>query len=253
MKELNFQPDDIIIEENSQGHCAYILKSGQVSVRKHGKNGYIELAVIKAKDIFGELGLIDDRPRSASIVATSDVVVDEISRNDFLTLINDKGKFVIPIFKALFERLRQTNEMVVLLEDKVSELSHLDKKQVPALVKFEGLTPETKELCKQKQLTIKNFPYKIGRDSQYQRDDIFVDNDMFIKDTSPFSVSRNHLSINLIDKEFYVLDRGSSAGTIVNHTLLGGRTTKFKAKLKKGKNIVILGSEISVFKFNIIV
>lgn len=102
-------------------------------------------------------------------------------------------------------------------------------------------------------LTIKNFPFKIGRESTHSHRDIFVDNDLFLDDDAPFNVSRNHLSINHINNTFYVWDRGSSLGTIVNNEQLGGRISNFKLNLEKGENIVILGDESSPFKFKIIV
>ncbi len=253
MRERKYQPGELIIAEGSYGSCAYILKSGNVAVKKKGKKEDIVLATLEAKEIFGELGLIDDRPRSASIMAKSQVVVDEITREDFLNLIEDKYKFVIPIFKALFERLRQTNEMVVQLENQLKQLSGSETPEAKISIMIKGITPEAQQVLNQKQPTIKKFPYKIGRESSHTSYDIFVDNDLYIKDSRPYSVSRNHLSINAGKDEFYVLDRGSSMGTIVNNVQLGDRTSKFKATLKKGENVVILGAPDSPYKFKIIV
>ena len=64
MRELRFNPGEVIIKENSFGSSAYILKSGSVDVTKKAKNRDIVLATLEAEEIFGELGLIDDRPRS---------------------------------------------------------------------------------------------------------------------------------------------------------------------------------------------
>lgn len=253
MRELRFNPGEVIIKENSFGSSAYILKSGSVDVTKKAKNRDIVLATLEAEEIFGELGLIDDRPRSASVIAKTGVIVDEIVRDDFLSLLEDKAKFVIPILKTLFERLRQANEIVVSLENQLEESAKASYDTFVASVNIEGLTEKSRSVLKNKVLTIKKFPFKIGRESTHSHNDIFIDNDLFLSDEVPFNVSRNHLSINHIKNNFYVLDRGSRIGTIVNDKPIGGKISNFKSNLIKGDNIIILGDEASPFKFKIIV
>ncbi len=121
MRELRLNPGELIIKENSFGSSAYILKSGTVDVTKKAKNRDIVLATLESEEIFGELGLIEDKPRSASVIAKTEVILDEIEREDILSLLEDKAKFVIPILKTLFERLRQANETLVSLENQLEE------------------------------------------------------------------------------------------------------------------------------------
>jgi len=64
-------------------------------------------------------------------------------------------------------------------------------------------------------------------------------------------ISRNHLSVNFAENKYYILDRGSSMGTIVNDAYLGGKTGNFKELLKPGDNLIILGTIASPFKFKI--
>ncbi|MCK4688964.1 MAG: cyclic nucleotide-binding domain-containing protein, partial [Candidatus Marinimicrobia bacterium] len=144
MRELRFNPGEVIIKENSFGSSAYILKSGSVDVTKKAKNRDIVLATLEAEEIFGELGLIDDRPRSASVIAKTCIIVDEIVRDDFLSLLEDKAKFVIPILKTLFERLRQANETVVSLENQLEESAKPSHNTFVASVKIEGLTEKSR-------------------------------------------------------------------------------------------------------------
>jgi len=253
MRQLQFKAEDVIISEGTLGQTAYILKHGSVEVQKKAQNKKITLATLSAPEIFGELGLIDDKPRSASIVAKTPVTVDEISREDFVSLLDDKASFIIPILRAFFEHLRQANQLVVQLESRITEAPSATTSTAPASVTIEGLTPSAQKALKNSAVTITRFPFKIGRDSQHRYDDIFVDNDLSLNDQMPYNVSRNHLSVNFYRDGYYVLDRGSSLGTIVNNTCIGGRGPNFKAELQKGANIVILGAEASEFKFKITV
>jgi len=257
MREIRFNPGEVIIKEGTFGSSAYLLKSGVVEVRRKGPKHDVLLATLKGEEIFGEMGLIDDKPRSASIVAKSPVTVDEIVRDDFFALLDDKVSFIIPILKAFFEHLRQTNDMVVYLENKMmegeSETETATVAPPPESIKIEGMTKETRELLSNKTITVTKFPYKIGRQSSHRTDDIFVDNDLFFKDEVPFNISRNHLSLNIYKNTFYVLDRGSSIGTIVNGKHIGAKQSVFKADLQKGENFVIMGSDTSPFKLKITV
>ncbi|MBO8131066.1 MAG: cyclic nucleotide-binding domain-containing protein [Candidatus Marinimicrobia bacterium] len=251
MKEIYFEPGSVIIKEGEISSTAYILKSGVVEVTKKTNSGEIKLAEIEAENIFGELGLIEDSPRTASVRAKTKVIVDEIKREDFSRILGDKSRFVIPIMKTLIERLRQTNELVAELEDKLRmDVKSISEKDIPTIT-IEGLTEESKKALRDKKIEIKKFPFKIGRDTRLRSKDIFIENDLYIEDKPPYNVSRNHMSINYLNGIFYVLDRGSSLGTIVNDKKIGGETNIYKTDLKEGENIITLGSIRSPFKFKI--
>lgn len=251
MKEIQYNPGEIIIKEGTFGDSAFILKQGSVEVRKKTEVEDILLATLEAQEIFGEMGLIEDKHRSATIIAKSPVIVDEISREDFMGLLDDKKSFIIPILRAFFERLRQTNDLVVQLENKIGISGTAAEDTSVKIVRISGMTDKAIEILNKKELIIKKFPFKIGRESSHRYDAIFVDNDMFIEDEMPYNVSKNHLSINFHGNQFYVLDRGSSLGTIVNGKNIGGNISDFKAVLNKGKNTMIIGSETSPYQFKI--
>lgn len=251
MKEMYYNPGEIIIKEGTFGDSAFILKQGSVEVRKKTNVEDIFLATLEAQEIFGEMGLIEDKPRSATIIAKSLVIVNEISREDFMGLLDDKKSFIIPILRAFFERLRQTNDLVVQLENKIGISDTVAEDISVKVVRISGITGEAKKLLNDQERIIKKFPFKIGRESSQSYDAIFVNNDMFIEDKMPYNVSKNHLSINFYSNQFYILDRGSSLGTIVNGKNIGGEISNYKAVLNKGENTMIIGSELSPYQFKI--
>jgi CRP-like cAMP-binding protein len=252
MRELKFNPGDVIISEGTFGSTAYILKNGSVEVSKLADQKKVVLAVLQPKEIFGELGLIDDKPRSATVIAKTPVIVDEIMREDFITLLDDKAPYIIPVLRAFFEHLRQANQMVLQLELRIVETPQATTQPgMPLEIKIEGLTPTARTALNNTVKSLKKFPYKIGRESSHRYDDVFVDNDLSLTDEMPYNVSRNHLSINFYKDQYYVLDRGSSLGTIVNNISIGGRLPNFKAELHKGENIVVLGAAGSQYQFKI--
>src|SRR5689334_21799194 len=64
-----FGPNDLIIRENDPGESAYIIESGRVAVTKESNGRQIHIAVLEKGATFGEMGMVDDLPRSASVTA----------------------------------------------------------------------------------------------------------------------------------------------------------------------------------------
>jgi pSer/pThr/pTyr-binding forkhead associated (FHA) protein len=99
-------------------------------------------------------------------------------------------------------------------------------------------------------LDIEKFPFRIGR---LNREDgaVFSSNDLSIPDSQPFQVSRNHCSIEREGDHYFVRDRGSTLGIIVNDVPIGVQHGTLTMDLKKGENTLVLGSPRSPYKFRI--
>jgi len=114
-EEKIFHQGETIFEEESIGNSMMIITSGEVRVSQTSDSNMEEaLIILKAGDIFGEMALIDDLPRSATIIAHTDVIIFEISRSSFLNYIKNDCKngivMVLKLAKILSERLRETDK-----------------------------------------------------------------------------------------------------------------------------------------------
>lgn len=117
-RRASFGPRDTIVHEGEQARDVFLILSGTVEVR-----GTVELeeqrrvhpgfCQLHAGQIFGELCLFDDEPRSASVVAVTDceiAIVDGQSLLAYLNLHPAQGYFVLRhIVQTLVERLRTAN------------------------------------------------------------------------------------------------------------------------------------------------
>ena len=80
--ERCFVPEGkLVVKEGEDGNCAYLIQSGSVTVFTYNEGARIDLANFEAGEIFGELALIFDEPRSASVVANEDCNLIVITRN----------------------------------------------------------------------------------------------------------------------------------------------------------------------------
>ena len=117
MKTKFYKKGDEIIKEGMLSDCAYIIESGRVEVSKQINGERQSIGVLKEGDIFGEMGLIDGLPRSASVVALEDSSISIITQETFNSLAQHNAQALMPILKVLAKRLRATLKLVEDLQD----------------------------------------------------------------------------------------------------------------------------------------
>jgi CRP-like cAMP-binding protein len=104
----NLKKGEIIFHEGSLSDCAYIIGSGSIEILTNTPEGQKVLGTLGENEIFGEMGLIDGLPRSATARASAVSVVYTLSPETFKQLVHKKPKALLPIMKILTSRLRGT-------------------------------------------------------------------------------------------------------------------------------------------------
>ena len=98
--------------------CAYIIDAGKVEVSKIRPNGEKQIIdVLNENDIFGEMGLIDGFPRSATVIALEDCTISIMTQETFNSLAQHNPQALMPILKVLAKRLRATLTLVEDLQE----------------------------------------------------------------------------------------------------------------------------------------
>ena len=107
--EKSFNRGDLVVEEGGAGDSLYIILDGNMRVVK-GKEGGTTLAVLHEREAFGEMSILDDEPRSATVEAQTDARLLEIRQSDFQRLLVARPKMALALFRTLSQRLRKTDE-----------------------------------------------------------------------------------------------------------------------------------------------
>ena len=112
MKQIMFNKDEVICRKGEIGSCMYCIRKGSVAVYSdYGAAGARKLAELKEGDFFGEMELIENEPRSATVVALCDgTLLDEITENTFLDYFEQDPVKVFMILQQLSQRLRKTTK-----------------------------------------------------------------------------------------------------------------------------------------------
>lgn len=246
-KTKSYKAGEIVVSEGDIATSAYIIESGKVAIMKKAGGRVITIATLTEGEVFGEMGLIEDRPRSATVKALTDLTVRIITRDDFNEHLQSNPIILIPIIKSLFERLRQTG---YILAKRTQDVLHHEEQQEANLV-LSGKTPEARETLRQGDLSINKFPFLIGRYSKNANLDVFLKNDLVINEEKPYTVSRNHVAIVKEEDGIWIVDRGSASGTTVNGKELGGKNHETRLRLEREVNEIVLGSITSKFIFQL--
>jgi CRP/FNR family transcriptional regulator/CRP/FNR family cyclic AMP-dependent transcriptional regulator len=109
--ERRFPKHKTIVEEGLAGDYMYVIREGRVQVSKLSDDGREKiLEFLDAGDFFGEMSLLDDAPRSASVRALSDARILALSRADFLNVMRRNADVAMAVVQELARRLRDTDE-----------------------------------------------------------------------------------------------------------------------------------------------
>jgi CRP-like cAMP-binding protein len=108
MKVEHFEPGQVIIEQGEVGQALYVLVSGSVEVRRERPGGEpVVLDTLGAGQFFGEMALLDDAPRSASIIATEPTACLTLWKWHFLVELEGHPDIAVAMLPEVSYRLRR--------------------------------------------------------------------------------------------------------------------------------------------------
>ncbi len=121
-----YKKGDMIIEEGALGREMFIIKSGSVDVVKRDDKREIRLATLEKGDFFGEMALLENVPRGASVIAREVTQVIVLNMGSLLIKIKKDPTFAFNMMQKMSNRIRMLNEKLLKQEDK-RESDHAEK------------------------------------------------------------------------------------------------------------------------------
>ena len=122
----SYSKDQVIILAEEEGDSLFIIETGQVKVCIVSEDGReVILSLLGEGAVFGELSLLDGKPRSANVVATQDTELYIVRRADFLQLLYKVPQIAVALLAELAVRLRKTDRKIegLALLDVTSRIS----------------------------------------------------------------------------------------------------------------------------------
>jgi len=113
-----YRPGDVLFNEKDAADSLFIIQKGQIRLYIPKGRGFVEIGILRAGEVIGEMAYFDEKSRrrscSAAAIITTDVV--EISFNAFEKTMQGLNPWFKTIINTLAERLRKTNDKVKALE-----------------------------------------------------------------------------------------------------------------------------------------
>ncbi len=256
MTKRVFEKGSLVFREGEESTDAYFVLSGRVRIRVRTPEGPCVLAELGPGEVFGEMGMIDDAPRSATAEALERTEVEVINEMDFAETIMGRPERLSRYLATLFERLRHASALVRVRRNAPAADAPAGE-TAPARspqfrVQITSCYEETGFAGTSVNLTVSKLPFLIGRDAGMASGP-FTFNDLSLADQMPYQVSRNHCALEQHGERMVVRDRGSTVGTVVNGKPIGVRFLVTEAELIAGTNEVRLGTPESPHRFSVTV
>ncbi|SEQ00253.1 cyclic nucleotide-binding protein [Treponema bryantii] len=166
-----YPKDTMIFSEAQTGSDMFIIQRGEVSITKIVNGNEVTLAVLKKGDMFGEMALIENKPRSANALAHSDCTLMVINRSNFNQMVATQPQLIAKLTTTLADRLwsmyRQLDN-ATLTEPLAKMLDMLSLQLEKQRVKI-GFS----KLSMQTEFTPKDLANMCGLASEYQAKAIY--------------------------------------------------------------------------------
>ncbi len=107
-QRLRYMPGDVAIREGDHTDSIYVILTGDAEVIIETENGPLTMASIGKYGIFGEIGVLCEVPRTASVRATSELEVLRIEKSFFLQMLQDFPAVARVVLAVLGQRLSRT-------------------------------------------------------------------------------------------------------------------------------------------------
>jgi len=120
-KRMRFQPGEHVCTQGETGDSAFVIMNGQADVVVRTTQGERVVASLGESDIVGEIAVLCDVPRTATVTATSDLTVLAVSKENFLKLVREFPEMGLGIMRVLAHRLEKTTRDLAELRTSLPE------------------------------------------------------------------------------------------------------------------------------------
>lgn len=105
---MSFQPQQVLFHQGDDGDAAYVIMKGEADIVAETGNGDIPLARVGENAIVGEIAILCEVPRTATVKAATHMDTLRIEKEHFLRLIREFPEIGIEVMRELADRLTRT-------------------------------------------------------------------------------------------------------------------------------------------------
>ena len=107
-ERITFQVGQSLFQHGDEGDAAYIIVDGEADVLVDTPSGPLRVAQVKRNDIVGEIAILCDVPRTATVTVTQELTTLRITKDLFFRMVTDFPEMGVEVMRVLAHRLEQT-------------------------------------------------------------------------------------------------------------------------------------------------
>lgn len=121
-----FPPGTVLFRDGERGKEMYVIQTGKVKISKEVRGEEQTLAVLGAGEFFGEMAILNNKPRSASATVVEESKMLVIDPKTFEAMIKGNTEIAVRMIKKLAQRLEETDQQIesLMLKDSNSRVVH---------------------------------------------------------------------------------------------------------------------------------
>ncbi len=105
----------VLFREGDAGEAMFVIQSGEIEISRRIKDVDTVLAVLPAGEFFGEMAIVNNRPRSATATVRTEACLLVIDGRTFEAMLRGRSEIAVRMIKTLARRLEQANQQIELL------------------------------------------------------------------------------------------------------------------------------------------
>ena len=109
---MNYGQGDVLFRQGDDSDAAFVILDGQADVMIDTPAGPIKVAVLGPNSLVGEMGVMTNSPRSATVVAETTLTTLRIPKDMFMSLVTEFSQFGLAIIRELATRVEHTNRLL---------------------------------------------------------------------------------------------------------------------------------------------
>jgi CRP/FNR family cyclic AMP-dependent transcriptional regulator len=256
----SFKKGDVLFHQGDASDCVLRVRQGEIEILREVGATSVLLGRVRDGEWLGEMGVIENRPRSATARAAADGAVEVLTAAQFLDRVSRDPALARELILRLSVRLRTiedkiAGDLAIFAHDRVSDDEGGDDAALAIAQKASMALAAENDLVRSRigggPISIGQLPFIVGRRTLEDEAAPRRAPDLVIEDQEPFRLSREHFMIARSRDHVLVSDLGSTLGTIVNDQPIGHHFMRDAAPLHRGRNRIVAGGWDSPFVFTL--
>ncbi|HET7095742.1 MAG TPA: cyclic nucleotide-binding domain-containing protein [Casimicrobiaceae bacterium] len=126
-RPLKFAPGEYLIKKGDASDSAYVILEGEAEVMGETGEGEFVVAVLRSNELIGEMGVIRNRPRGATVRAKTPVRALRIASDVFLGLISENPECALDVMRQLSARIDASNVRLAAAQRELESLRNHER------------------------------------------------------------------------------------------------------------------------------